>query len=99
CGPSSGRWRTVVCIASGPSLTADDVETVRRWRQEAQGEHAGAGQDASAGGPDREWAGGPVGVVVTNTTFRAAPWADVLYAMDRAWWLRYLDEVRKAFTG
>ena len=30
-GEFAGRWRgqTVVCLASGPSLTADDVEAVR----------------------------------------------------------------------
>lgn len=26
-------------------------------------------------------------------------WADVLYAMDRAWWSVYLDEVRRTFKG
>lgn len=34
-----------------------------------------------------------------NTTFRAAPWADVLYACDRAWWDRHVDEVRTSFAG
>lgn len=34
-----------------------------------------------------------------NTTFRMAPWADVLYAMDTAWWDRHLDEVRRVFSG
>lgn len=28
-----------------------------------------------------------------------APWADALYAMDRAWWRVHLDEVRHAFRG
>lgn len=36
---------------------------------------------------------------MTNTTYQAAPWADVLYAMDRAWWRRYLDDVRRVFAG
>lgn len=31
--PKAWGWRTVVCIASGPSLTADDCERVRQWRQ------------------------------------------------------------------
>ena len=31
-GPKAWGWRTVVCIASGPSLTADDCERVRQWR-------------------------------------------------------------------
>lgn len=38
-------------------------------------------------------------MIVTNTTFRAAPWADVLLAMDRAWWEKYIDEVGSTFTG
>src|SRR5690348_256930 len=34
--PLRGRWTGshVVCIASGPSLTADQCEQVRKWRQE-----------------------------------------------------------------
>jgi hypothetical protein len=28
----------------------------------------------------------PRRVVVANTTFRAAPWADAMFAMDRKWW-------------
>lgn len=63
---------TVVCIASGPSLTAEDCQLVR-----------------ASGYP----------VVVTNTTFRAAPWADVLIGHDLKWWLKYLDEVNKVFAG
>lgn len=39
------------------------------------------------------------GVIVVNTTFRLCPWADVLYAMDHAWWQRYLQEVRATFCG
>jgi hypothetical protein len=38
-------------------------------------------------------------VIVTNTTFRAAPWANVLYAMDRDWWKMHIAEVRKTFLG
>jgi hypothetical protein len=55
----------VVCIASGPSLTEDDVEAVKQW-------------------------GGKV--IVANTTFRLAPWADALFAMDRKWWEMYYPE-------
>lgn len=63
--------RTVVCIASGPSLTQADCETVR-----------------AAGHP----------VIVTNTTFKMCPWADVLYAYDTKWWTQYHEEV-KGFKG
>lgn len=60
----AGRWEglTVACIASGPSLTAEDCETVRE-----------------AGLP----------TIVTNTTFRMCPWADVLFGFDGAWWKEY----------
>lgn len=37
-------------------------------------------------------------VIVANTTFRAAPWADALYAMDRRWWIAYGPELR-SFKG
>jgi hypothetical protein len=55
----------VVCIASGPSLTEEDVEAVGQW-------------------------GGKV--IVANTTFLMAPWADALFAMDRKWWELYYPE-------
>lgn len=64
--------RTVVCIASGPSLTSADCEAVR-----------------AAGHP----------VIVTNTSFRLAPWADVLFAFDSRWWLEHIAEVREGFPG
>lgn len=69
-----GRWpgATVVCIASGPSLTPEDCELVRE-----------------SGLP----------TIVTNTTFRMCPWADVLFAFDRKWWAHYLPEVRQTFKG
>jgi hypothetical protein len=67
----------VVCLASGPSLTPEDVEAVRKWRRAR---------------PNR-W------VIAVNTTFRAAPWADELYAMDRAWWQMYAAEVAETFKG
>lgn len=70
-------WAEVVCIASGPSLTPQDCERVRRWRETGSGR----------------------AVIVVNTTFRLAPWADVLYAMDAAWWNAHIDEVRRTFRG
>ena len=66
-----------VCLASGPSLTQEDVDLVRKWR------------DAT---PDSL-------VVVANTTFRIAPWADALFAMDARWWKTYYAEVREVFKG
>ena len=37
-------------------------------------------------------------VCVINTTFRLAPWADVLYACDRAWWDKHGEEAQ-TFEG
>jgi hypothetical protein len=51
--------RTVVCIASGPSLTVDDCQAVQ-----------------ASGLP----------VIVINSSWRLAPFADVLLAGDGAWW-------------
>jgi hypothetical protein len=70
----AGRWQgeTVACIASGPSLTPEQIEAVRRW-------------------------GGRV--IVANTTFKVALWADALFAMDRKWWREYLGEARATFHG
>lgn len=55
--------RRVVCIASGPSLTPEQLEVVRRARE-----------------ADR------CRVIVINTSFLRAPWADVLYFADARWW-------------
>lgn len=49
---------TVVCVASGPSLTREDVESVR----------------------------GHARVIVVNTSYQLAPWADALWATDAQWW-------------
>lgn len=48
----------------------------------------------------REWRGtdDDHDVIVANTTFRAAPWADALYAMDRRWWIVHSKELR-GFKG
>lgn len=72
--PAYPNWRgaTVACIASGPSLTLEDVATVR-----------------AAGIP----------TIVTNTTFRVAPWADALFAFDAGWWRLHIAEVREVFPG
>lgn len=66
-----------VLLASGPSLTAEDVELVRAWRaRTAEGV-----------------------VLVTNLTFRIAPWADHLYALDGLWWREYGQDARATFKG
>lgn len=36
---------------------------------------------------------------MTNSTFRACPWADGLFAMDRDWWIKYRQEVDEIFRG
>lgn len=70
-------WRPVqepdswVCIASGPSLTAEDCERVRQWRSRTGGH-----------------------VIVVNSSWRLAPWADVIYSMDAAWWEKWIAVIR-----
>jgi hypothetical protein len=74
------KGRTVVCLASGPSLTQADVDLVRL-----------------SGHP----------TVVTNTTFRMAPWADMLFGFDARWWatkdpatgLTHAQESARDFAG
>lgn len=68
---------TVVILASGPSLTVEQCEAVRDWRE---------------GNEERR-------VIAVNTTFRRAPWADVLYACDAPWWRLHIDAVRYGFAG
>lgn len=38
-------------------------------------------------------------MIVVNTTYRLAPWADALFAMDRQWWDVHLAEVNEKFKG
>lgn len=64
-------------IASGPSLTQEDCDKVRIWRDSKE---------------DRS-------VIVINTSFRLAPWADILYACDADWWRKYFDEALRDFKG
>jgi hypothetical protein len=68
---------TVVVMASGPSLTETDVETVRQWRENGENRY----------------------VIVTNTTYQLAPWADVLFFHDFKWWKKYKGDVRAKFAG
>jgi hypothetical protein len=68
------KGKEVFCLASGPSLTEEDVELVRRWRNENRL------------------------VFVANTTYRIAPWADLLFAMDPGWWDVHKRDVR-SFDG
>lgn len=63
--PKIWPGETVVCIASGPSLTPADVDACR----------------------------GRARVIVVNDGYRLAPWADVLYACDAAWWRAHGDKV------
>lgn len=66
-----------ICLASGPSLTGEDIERVRRWRI----------------------CNGDRSVIVVNTTFRSALWADVLFGMDGRWWRQYATEAKANFKG
>lgn len=37
--------------------------------------------------------------IAINTTYRLAPWADLIYACDHCWWKFYIDEVRQHCSG
>jgi hypothetical protein len=37
--------------------------------------------------------------IVVNTTFRLAPWANVLFAHDLKWWAEHGAEVERSFAG
>lgn len=62
------KWlgQTVVCIASGPSLTVEDCEAVKR-----------------SGLP----------TIAVNSSWKRAPFAQVIYASDPCWWDSYGAEV------
>lgn len=38
-------------------------------------------------------------MIVTNTTYQLAPWADALFAMDEKWWREYWVDVAEKFKG
>lgn len=38
-------------------------------------------------------------MVVTNASFRAAPWADILFGHDSRFWRSYIEEIRQTFQG
>lgn len=69
------------------------------WAREWQGQPALiAASGPSQRAEDLEYARGKCRVVVINSTWRLAPWADALYACDAGWWQMYgpgADE----FTG
>lgn len=60
---------TILCVASGPSLTREDLEYAR----------------------DKVHA-----TIVINSSFRMAPWAQILYAADANWWDSNMSDVRAA---
>lgn len=38
-------------------------------------------------------------MIVANTTYQIAPWADALFAMDRQWWEVHHPQVAEQFKG
>lgn len=58
--------QTVVCIGGGPSVTNDQIETVKKLNAK---------------------------VVAVNSSWKIAPFCDVIYAADGAWWNAYGSEV------
>jgi len=71
---------TVVIMASGQSLTAEQCAAVLGWRA----------MDPKGNGRK---------TIVINNTFLRAPWADVLYACDGAWWRVHAASVGIIFRG
>ena len=62
-------WDTVVIVASGPSLTAEQCGFITAQRDS-----------------------GRCRIIAINSSWRAVPSRDVLYACDRNWWKRYHEE-------
>lgn len=68
------KQQTAICMASGPSLTAEDVALVKNQREfGAMAVHTIAINDCG----------------LTRREPLAAPWADILYAADQKWWRFY----------
>lgn len=38
-------------------------------------------------------------MIVVNTTYQIAPWADVLYACDQPWWVIHYPRIAREFLG
>lgn len=64
------KHRTVVIIASGPSLTKPQVEKVHQYKMKLQHRD---GHDA-------------LKVIAVNDNYQLVPFADMLYACDLKWW-------------
>ena len=84
-GLAGFEWATVVILASGPSLTVEQCEVVRDWRE-------GSDMAWRLNEPRRR-------VIAINNTFRRAPWADVLYGCDAPWWRVHHAEAAQVFAG
>jgi hypothetical protein len=48
---------------------------------------------------DVDYVRGKAKVIAINTSFRIAPWAEILYACDAGWWHHYFGEVARLFQG
>lgn len=90
---------SVAILASGESLSVEQCDAVQEWRHGfVHGKDYGANGAPGMRGDDYNHR-----VIVINTTFRRAPWADVLYACDGEWWKckdkgqTYLEEARQTF--
>lgn len=65
------KGETVVVMASGPSLSKEDIDLV--YESEFP-------------------------VITVNTSYQAAPWADICYACDMRWW-KWHKDIRSQFNG
>jgi len=64
--PPMWHGKTVAILASGPSMSSEVAELIRRSL---------------------------FPTIAVNTTFRLAPWADVIYGADVLWWEHHAREV------
>lgn len=82
--PETGLWRGLRWRGMAVAILASGPSLTRRQVERVR--------DWRKAAADRR-------VIAINTTFRLAPWADVLYACDVRWWMHYMDEVKAEFRG
>lgn len=76
-----------IVVATGASLTKEQVYSVHRWRM-----CCGSGCCGDATRTDEERV-----VIAVSDAHKRAPWADALVSQDPAWWKQYPESM--AFPG
>lgn len=90
--------KTTAILASGPSLTQADCDAVHAWRSMGANHCHTYDSDGNIA-EMRTSVLESRSVIVVNTTFRAAMWADVLYTNDDDWLDLYIEETKDEFQG